>query len=414
MASTINADNGAASGNAGLKYASDGTGVLALQTNGTTAVTVDASQNVMVGSTGKGPTADGSIASINSFGYKNRLINGALDIWQRGTSFSNLNGSYGPDRWVARYNDCGGNYTRTTLSDLTGFTYSNQIVKSGTTFGSAFLQQSIETANTKDLLGKRVTFSAWAKKTNTTTQASHDVQIGIGLFTTTDSSVWANSADIAYVYARWTSSGLFSAADPQIQQGASYSSVGTPTAGTVLGTNVFTTTWERYYITLTIPVTTKTITCQIGSESMVQNGGIEFTGMQLELGGQATPYEYRPISDELALCQRYYEKSYDIGTAPGTATSTGNIDFYGSSDATSNVVVTVPYKVTKRIIPATITFYNTSGAASTWSYRRNGASGTGTASSIATGQNTLCLFVPVGAAWIVCEIYGHYTVDAEL
>jgi len=46
MTTTINADNGVSSGSAGLKSSADATGVLALQTNGTTAVTVDASQNV--------------------------------------------------------------------------------------------------------------------------------------------------------------------------------------------------------------------------------------------------------------------------------------------------------------------------------------------------------------------------------
>jgi len=46
MANTINADNGVSSGTAGLKSTSDGTGILALQTNGTTALTIDASQNV--------------------------------------------------------------------------------------------------------------------------------------------------------------------------------------------------------------------------------------------------------------------------------------------------------------------------------------------------------------------------------
>jgi hypothetical protein len=46
MANIINADNGVSSGSAGLKSSSDGTGILALQTNGTTAVTVDASQVV--------------------------------------------------------------------------------------------------------------------------------------------------------------------------------------------------------------------------------------------------------------------------------------------------------------------------------------------------------------------------------
>ena len=49
MAVTINADNGAVSGSAGLKQSADSTGVLALQTNGTTAVTVSTSQNVGIG-----------------------------------------------------------------------------------------------------------------------------------------------------------------------------------------------------------------------------------------------------------------------------------------------------------------------------------------------------------------------------
>ena len=53
MSSIINADNGVVSGSVGLKYASDNSGVLALQTNGTTAVTVDSSQNVGIAATPK-------------------------------------------------------------------------------------------------------------------------------------------------------------------------------------------------------------------------------------------------------------------------------------------------------------------------------------------------------------------------
>jgi hypothetical protein len=49
MAVTINADNGVSSGSAGLKQTADSSGVLALQTNGTTAFTVDTSQNVGIG-----------------------------------------------------------------------------------------------------------------------------------------------------------------------------------------------------------------------------------------------------------------------------------------------------------------------------------------------------------------------------
>ena len=51
MASTINADNGVSSGSAGLKESADSSGVLALQTNGTTAVSIDTSQNTTLAGT---------------------------------------------------------------------------------------------------------------------------------------------------------------------------------------------------------------------------------------------------------------------------------------------------------------------------------------------------------------------------
>jgi hypothetical protein len=46
MTTTLNADDGVVSGSAGLKYSSDGSGVLALQTNGTTAVSISTGQVV--------------------------------------------------------------------------------------------------------------------------------------------------------------------------------------------------------------------------------------------------------------------------------------------------------------------------------------------------------------------------------
>ena len=42
------------------------------------------------------------------------------------------------------------------------------------------------------------------------------------------------------------------------------------------------------------------------------------TGVQLEMGATATPFEHMPIGMELSLCQRYYQKSYEAGIVPGT------------------------------------------------------------------------------------------------
>jgi len=52
MASTINADNGVVSGSAGVKTTADTSGVLALQSNGTTGLTLNTSLAVGVGSGG--------------------------------------------------------------------------------------------------------------------------------------------------------------------------------------------------------------------------------------------------------------------------------------------------------------------------------------------------------------------------
>ena len=66
MASSINADNGVVSGSAGLKSSADSSGVLALQTNGTTAISIDASQAV---SFTNAPTVTGGTA--NGVAYLN-------------------------------------------------------------------------------------------------------------------------------------------------------------------------------------------------------------------------------------------------------------------------------------------------------------------------------------------------------
>jgi hypothetical protein len=80
----------------------------------------------------------------------------------------------------------------------------------------------------------------------------------------------------------------------------------------------------------------------------------QITGVQLEAGSVATPFERRPYGTELALCQRYFEKSYTQTTVPGTTTQNGcfmtvRIDSVGCG--------TDRYKVTKRAAP-TITTYN--------------------------------------------------------
>jgi hypothetical protein len=56
-----------------------------------------------------------------------------------------------------------------------------------------------------------------------------------------------------------------------------------------------------------------------------QTGNFFLTGVQLEIGEVATPFEHEDFGTTLAKCQRYYDKSYAIGTAAGTATFDGAV-----------------------------------------------------------------------------------------
>jgi hypothetical protein len=85
--------------------------------------------------------------------------------------------------------------------------------------------------------------------------------------------------------------------------------------------------------------------------------------VQLEVGEKASIFESRSFQQELALCQRYYEKSYDMGTTPGTATSAGAIAIYTGATGIGGVRIPVQYKVTKRAL-ASLTFYSSSTGAS--------------------------------------------------
>ena len=86
------------------------------------------------------------------------------------------------------------------------------------------------------------------------------------------------------------------------------------------------------------------------------------TGVQLEAGTSATDFEFLPIDVDLQRCQRYYEKSYEYATAPGTATANNSIISDGSygSPTTFYLSGSFNYMVEKRANP-TVVFYDTAG-----------------------------------------------------
>ena len=138
----------------------------------------------------------------------------------------------------------------------------------------------------------------------------------------------------------------------------------------------------------------------------------DITGVQLEVGEMATPFEHRSFGDELARCQRYYSSSYTYGTAPGTATRNGALmsTAYGTINYAS--AGTARFPVEMRTAPS-ITIYG----------GQTGTQGEVAAdSSDGTGQ---VAFIGTTGAFIArnddstgvsANVYmnAHYTANAEL
>jgi hypothetical protein len=115
----------------------------------------------------------------------------------------------------------------------------------------------------------------------------------------------------------------------------------------------------------------------------------------------------------LQLCQRYFEKSYDIGTAVGTNTGVGRNEFSAASDGASNQITTVAFQVAKRAAP-TMSAWQYNGTANIWDYGRAAGSSTATTIFAYVGTRSFAPYVNVGAAWTVSTMFGHWTASAEL
>ncbi|PTS72010.1 hypothetical protein DBR33_10390 [Stenotrophomonas sp. HMWF022] len=67
-----------------------------------------------------------------------------------------------------------------------------------------------------------------------------------------------------------------------------------------------------------------------------QNGSFGFTQFQVESGRAATRFDWRPPGVELALCQRYYEKSYNLEIQPNTPHNEGREAFSLNTQGTAH------------------------------------------------------------------------------
>jgi hypothetical protein len=93
-----------------------------------------------------------------------------------------------------------------------------------------------------------------------------------------------------------------------------------------------------------------------GAVSVVgtNNASFYITGVQLEVGTQATSFDFRAYGTELMLCQRYFETSMTV--APADNMAVVSVGVYALSSSAATPLLTIPFEVIKRATP-TLTYY---------------------------------------------------------
>lgn len=360
MTSIINATT-----TSGLAFTADQSGVLVLQTAGNTAVTV----------TGVNANVTGSLTSVNTFGYKNRLINGGMTVSQRATGATVVAGTTVPtastgypcvDRWFVY--STGANVTANTVSG-TGTVLNNLQITGAASVTAVGVGQRIEQRNSIDLAGSTCTLS---------------VNMSNSLLTTvTWTASYANTAD-------------------------TFGTIGTATK-TQIATGTFTvnSTLSQYSAQISVPAAATTgieILFTVGAQT---SGTWVIGQVQFEKGSQATAFDYRDYGRELMLCQRYFETTYNIGVAVGTASSApGSITTFPAAYAT---YFPIAFKVPKRTTPTVTGYSPYSGTAGYWS--QNLTSDVAITGIISIGIFGACAYT---AATSNISAYLHYTIAAEL
>jgi len=239
----------------------------------------------------------------SNFGFKNRIINGAMVIDQRnaGASVAFTSSAYTLDRWVGAVGTATGTTIRRSTTSTAGFSNSALItIGTGASPASGAVNriyQVIEGFNIADLAwgtasAATVTLSFWVRSSVTgtfsgalygaSTIQSYPFNYTINAANTFEQKTVTIAGPTTGTWDSTNGAGIYVNFD--LGSGTTFKGTANAWAtGTFIGvtgaTNLCATTGATFYI----------------------------TGVQLEKGSTATSFDYRSYGTELALCQRYYQ-----------------------------------------------------------------------------------------------------------
>jgi len=326
---------------------------------------------------------------------RNSLINGGMRTGQRGTTFDattsplNSDDTYLLDRWIllSDGNDVVDVSQSTEAPDGALNSIKLEVETANKQFG---ILQILENKDAMSFAGKKASLSFQARMA-AADDNTHSLKAIVLSWdgvadTVTSDVVNAWLATPTYV-ANWTGEN-------------------TPVS------NTLTTSWQTFEIE-DIDIDTASMANLAVFFFCDQTDGaigdaIYITKTKIERGSVATDFVSRPYAEELALCQRYYEKAYEVGTAPGTVLAAA-FAIYAFTYGTYPTAVCW-FKVQKRTSP-TVVAYDLAGTVGKVTID----SGDDVAATIAVKNTVMAAIYPTGAQTAANhDMNLFFTADAEL
>jgi hypothetical protein len=358
-----------------------------------------------VGSNGETLVADSSTSTglgwISNFAAgKNKIINGDFNINQRRFTSSTTSAEYNFDRWRTVYT--GGTSTTTSQTFALGTApvagyegknfYRVAITGQSAVTDSVRVQEEMESVRT--FAGQTIAVSFWAKAATGTPKIAVNMaqNFGTGGSPSTGVNISTGTVTISTSWARYS----LSVAVPSI-------------AGKTIGTN----NDDAFSLRLMLSGGSSVATAQgIG----LQNATFDIWGVQVEAGSVATAFATASggsFQGELAMCQRYYQKSYAQATAPATASTTaGCVNYQLISASPADNRNSVRFPVVMRTTP-TITLFSTNSGTSAKVYVESTAADVdGVAYYI--GDASFNYYLNSGTTGLGYVSLVQYTASAEL
>jgi hypothetical protein len=317
-----------------------------------------ASNNIVLDSSGNATFA-GTAVPASSF-LRNRIINGDMRIDQRNAGASvtmNTSVLYTVDRWFS-FEDTDGVMTAQQITSApSGF---SNAVRCTTTTADASLGatqrvifgQRIEGFNVADLgwgtaSAQTVTLSFWVRSSLTGTFGGSLSNVAARSYAFTYTISAANTWEQKTVTISGDTSGTWNSTSStgiQVVFGLGVGSTYSGTAGAWAASDLNSAT---------------------GAVSVIGtlNATWDLTGVQLEVGTAATPFERRQYGQEINLCQRYYCKSYGLAVVPGTGSTGGYAALSGLAGGTGNTRTGIRFPVEMRASP-TLSYWDLAGNSS--------------------------------------------------